>query len=368
MTSDNNQLPQPVAPAPPEVEAEPVGTALRVQDSPPAEPPPPAAAGRSAGLILLGVFAAVLAIVSAAYFSKDRRPEAPAATAGDNAPAPVTIELPATGRQAIGGAHDGPGPANPSAGKILNDAASFKEDLGETDPAAAEGFINELPPVPHGTPGGGANNALRDAAKRALQDDGPIAPQTEEPEAAFEADDARALAELEMQARRALAFSALAAKARTGAPYEKELKVFLAERQERPLPALIADRAVAGAPTAAALLASFDLYQRKALAAGRREEAVGSGARIGASFVSFFNLRPAGAIRGKDAAAILSRVEAQLRAGDLEAALVEAGALRPEAAGALAPWTREADARAALDAALAERERSLLAGLSGGRP
>ena len=44
MSNDNNQPPVPIDPAPPEVEAEPIGTALEVQDSPPAEPPPPEAA------------------------------------------------------------------------------------------------------------------------------------------------------------------------------------------------------------------------------------------------------------------------------------------------------------------------------------
>lgn len=365
MTIDNSQLPEPVDKAPPDVEAEPVGTALQVQESPPAEPPPPAAAGRSPGLILLAIFAAALAIAGAAYFSRGPAP-APAAPQTPS-PAAVTIELPAATAPAAGGAHDGPGPANPAPDKIFNDASSFKETFGATDPAATKGYINDLPPPPHTTPDGGANNALRDAAKRALQDDGGDAPPTEEPEASLAPYDARALAGLETDARRALAFSALAAKARAGDAYTEELKAFLAEPQDAPLPALIADRAPGGAPTAAALAARFPEYHRAALAAGRRAEASSIGARAAASLASLVNLRPAGVMKGDTTAAILSRVEAAAAAGDLETALAEAAVLRPEAAAALQPWTGDAKARVALETALTARERSLYARLAGGR-
>lgn len=366
MTSDNSHLPEPVKPEPPEVEAEPVGTALKVQDSPPAEPPPPKAAGRSPGLVLLAIFAAVLAIAGAIYLSRDRAPKAAVAGTAPETPEAITIDLPLTQAPTSGGAHAAPGPANPSPDKIFNDASSFKENPGDADPAAAAGFINELPPAPHASPDGGANNALRDAAKKALQDnDDP--PQAEDPEAALAPYDARALAELETDARRALAFSALAAKARAGDPYTDELRAFLAEPQDRPTPAVIADRAARGAPTAAMLAETFAGLHRSALAAGRRAEASGPGARAGASLASLVNLRPAGAAKGDGAAAILSRVEAATNAGDLGAALREAAALRPEATAVLAGWLRDAEARVALDAALAERERALHARLASGR-
>ncbi len=367
MTNENSQLPEPVDPAPPDAEAEPVGTALQVQDSPPAEPPPPAAAGRSPGFMPLAIFAVVLAVASAVYFSRDRAPAATEAQAAPEAPAAVTIELPTAAAPDTAGAHDAPGAANPAPSKIFNDASSFKENLGDAAPAAAEGFINELPPAPHATPDGGANNALRDAAKRALQDDETVAPQTEDPEASLQPYDARALAELEADARRALAFAALAAKARSGAPYTEELAAFLAERQEKPLPAPVADRAGSGAPTPASLTAGFGDYHRVALAAGRRAEAAGPAARAGASLASLVNLRPAGAAKGNSTAAILSRVEASVSAGDFEAALREAAALRPEAAAALAPWTTEVAARVQLETALAGHERELYARLAGGR-
>jgi hypothetical protein len=367
MTNDNNQTPAPIDPAPPDVEAEPVGTALEVRDSPPVEPPPPEAAGRSPGLILLAIFAAVLAIASAAYFSRSRAPAAQAAGPEAQAPTPVTIKLPAATAPEAGGAHDAPGPANPSPDKIFNDASSFKENLSEAAPAAADGYINELPPAPHATPDGGGNNALRDAAKRALQDDDGDSQPAENPEASLAPYDARALAALESDARAALAFSSLAAKARSGDPYTDELTAFLAEPQDKPLPAFIADRAADGVPTAAALAARFPDRHRAALAAGRRAEASNIGARATASLASLVNLRPAGAIRGETTAAILSRVEAATTAGDLESALAEAAKLRPEAAAALAPWTGDAKARVALEAALAEREQSLHARLAGGR-
>lgn len=369
MTNDANQIPEPLEPQPPAVEAEPVGTALEVQDSPAAGPPPPKAAERSPGLVLLAVFAAVSVIAALAYFMRSRPADAPAASTAPETPAAISIELPSASAPAAGDLHGAPAeegaPANPSPDKIFNDAASFKEDLGEAGQAAGDGYINELPPAPHSTPDGGANNALRDAAKRALEDDG--APEAPQPEAGLAPYDEQALAALEADARRALAFSALAAKARSGAPYTEELKAFLAERQDKPLPAFIADRAPAGAPTAAALAARFAEVHGDALAAGRRAEASGPVGKIGASFASFINLRPSGPAKGGSTAAVLSRVEAAALSGDLGAALAEAAALRPEAAAALAPWLRDAEARVALEAALIEREDALHARLAGGR-
>ena len=367
MTSDNDKPPAPDDPAPPEVAAEPVGTALAVPESAPAEPLPPGVAGRAPGLVLLAIFAAALAIAILVYFSRARTPAATGAEPAAPTPAPVTIELPAATAPETGGAHEGPGPANPSPAKIFNDASSFKENLSEAGAGAAEGYINELPPAPHAAPDGGANSALRDAAKRALKDDDRIPPSTEEPEAALTPHDAPSLAGLEADARRALAFAALAARARSGDAYADELKTFLAEPQERPLPAVIADRADAGAPTAAALAARFPVHHRAALAAGRRAEAANFGARAAASLASLVYLRPSGAIKGRTTAAILSRVEAAAAAGDLAAALAEAESLNPEAAAALAPWTADARARVALDQALREREQSFQADLAGGR-
>ncbi len=368
MSSENNQLPEPRAPEPPEVEAETAGTALEVQKSPPAEPAPPEAGSRSPGLVLLAIFAAVLAIASVTYFSRGRAPLSPAPRADDVAPA-VRIELPAAETPVSGGPHDAPGPINPSPDKIFNDAASVKETLGNAAPATApqDGFINELPPAPHASPDGAANDALRDAAKKAFKNQAPDAPPAEEPEALLRPYDARALAELEADGRRALALSALAAKARSGAPYADELRAYLAERQDRPLPARVADRAVGGVPTPAALSLQFPLYQRKALAAGRRAEAAGLGGKLGASLAALVNLRPSGPLPGGSTAAILSRAEAAIAAHDLALALAEIRALRPEAAGPLKDWTEEAGARVAVEAALDERERALLASLAGGR-
>lgn len=368
MSNENNELPEPAAPSPPEGEAKPVGTALKVQDSP-APDPPPATALRSPGLWLLAIFAGVLAVAGAVYLARDRQPEAATATA---APEAISIDLPSAALEPSPGAHDAPGPANPSPDKIFNDAGSAKERLGEAAPASTsgDGFINELPPAPHAAPDGGAAQSLRDAAKDALKRqevDRPLTAESPPPEASLAPYDARALATLEAESRRALAFSALAARARSGAPYTDELRAYLAEPQDRPLPAVVADRAEEGAPPLSALAAEFAARHRAALAAGRREDAKGLSAKFGASLASLINLRPAGPSKGTSAAAILSRVEAALEAGNLRAALAEAETLRPEAAAALEPWLQDARARAAIDDALAEREQALLASLRSGR-
>lgn len=371
MVNDETTPPEKIEPDPPAAgaEPEPGGAALQAQESPPPDPPGAADAGRSPGLILLAVFAAALAIAGVAYFSRDRSPAAAPSEAAGDGPAAVTIEIPDPAPSQGAGPHDAPGPANPSPDKIFNDAASAKETLGAAPPSdrSGEGLINELPPAPHAAPGG--NDALREAAKNALKNEAADRPQAEEPgpEAALDPYDARAAAEEKAEARRALAFAALAAKARSGAPYAAELRAFLALPQDKPLPALVADRAETGVPTLAALAASFPDHHRAALAAGRRAEAEGPAANFGASLASLVHLRPAGPRGGDSAAAVLSRVEAASLAGDLSRAAAEADGLNPAAAAALKPWLDAARARLAVEAALADREQAILAALGAGR-
>jgi len=367
MVADDSQLPQKAEPDPPAIAAEPNATAQATQAAPPAASPEPEPAQRSPGLILLAIFAVVLALAGAAYFSRARAPTPPG-PGGADAPPAARLEIP-QGKPAAGaGLHDAPGGVNPSTDKIFNDGASAKEALGAAPNAPSEGFVNDLPPAPHAAPG--ANDALRDAAKKAIRGEAQDAPQTEqlEPEASLDPFSEGALAAERAAARRALAFAALAAKARSGAPYAEELRMFLAEPQDEPLPALVADRAGGGTPTAAMLAARFPEFHRAALAAGRRAEAKGAAAGLGASLATLVNLRPAKPLQGASCVAVLSRVEAAALAGDLSRALAEAAALRPEAADALKPWLEDARARLALDEALAARERAMLALLAPGRP
>ncbi len=361
MVTDDSPLPENAGVNPPDVEAEPVGTALEVPSSPqPDSPPPPAASkGPSPGLMLAGAFAVVLLIAGLIWFA--RAPQRPAPDDAGTPPS-ATIEIPQKKPPPGPGLHDAPGSVNPSPDKIFNDAASAKEafDAAPAD-ENGEGFINELPPAPHAAPG--ANDALRDAAKNALRNQSEESPPTEypEPEASLYFPDGGALAAERANAQRALAFAALAAKAWTGAPYAEELGAFLALPQDKPLAALIADRAEIGAPTAAMLAARFPDFHRPALAAGRRAEAKGAAASFGASLATFVNLRPAEPREGTGSAAVLSRIEAAVGAGDLDRAVREAAGLNPEASAALKPWLDEARARLALEAALAERERTILA-------
>lgn len=364
MVTDDSELPEKADADPPEAEAKPVGTALEVQENPEPDPPPPPTAGKgpSPGLMLAGAFAAVLLLAGLVWFARAPKPAAPQAV---EEPAPAaTIEIPAKQPAPGAGIHDAPGPVNPSPDKIFNDAASAKEafDVAPAD-ESGEGFINELPPAPHAAPG--ANDALRDAAKNALRNQPEENPQTDypEPEASLFTPDVGAIAAERASARRALAFAALVAKARAGAPYARELGAFLAEPQDKPIGALIADRAETGAPTAAMLAAQFPVFHRAALAAGRRAEANGAAASFGVSLATLVNLRPAGPREGAGTAAVLSRIEAAIGAGDLDRAVTEAAGLNPEAASALKPWLDEARARLALEAALVERERAILAAL-----
>ncbi|MFN0023990.1 MAG: hypothetical protein ACKVS5_08820 [Parvularculaceae bacterium] len=398
MTNDNANLPATLPPGPPEIEAETVGTAVQTLESEPnARPPaaPAASAPRSPGMIMLALFAALLAIASALYFSRTRTPAPGDAATGtgaaSNGVAPITIEVPGSQQQpAAAGAHDAPsadssGIANPSPEKIFNDAGSFKESLSSTGPARAlpDGTIPDLPPAPHALPdGASANDALRNAAKaasRAPPADDPQAEQDPAPDArlldpeAYLSDfGAPALATLRNDAKRALAFAALAAKARSGEPFAAELGVYLSNDLDAPLSAAIAARAPAGISTLATLSARFPGYRNKALAAGRRAEAKGPAARLAASLASLVNLRPARPLPGSTSAAILSRAEGALALGNLAGALAELTTLNADAAAALAPWMSDTMIRLTLEEALAAREQALYASLdaafSGGPP
>ncbi len=399
MTNDNANLPATLPPGPPEIEAETVGTAVQTLESEPnARPPaaPAASAPRSPGMIMLALFAALLAIASALYFSRTRTPAPGDAATGtgaaSNGVAPITIEVPGSKPQsAAAGGHDAPsadnsGIANPSPEKIFNDAGSFKESLSSTDPERAlpDSSRPGLPPAPHALPdGASANDALRDAAKAASRGAPPSDdPQTEQdlapdarlldPEASLSDFGAPALATLRNDAKRALAFAALAAKARSGEPFAAELGVYLSNDLDAPLSASIAAQAPAGISTLATLSARFPDYRNKALAAGRRAEAKGPAARLAASLASLVNLRPARPLPGSTSAAILSRAEGALALGNLAGALAELTALNTDAAAALAPWMSDAMIRLTLEEALAAREQALYASLdaafSGGPP
>ena len=106
------------------------------------------------------------------------------------------------------------------------------------------------------------------------------------------------------------------------------------------VPAALSDTAESGVPTLLALQEAFPEAARAALDAALRAD-MGDG--MAERMVSFLRTQTGARSltprEGNDPDAVLSRVEAALRAGDLAAALAEAMALPPEGQQALAEWT-----------------------------
>ena len=137
----------------------------------------------------------------------------------------------------------------------------------------------------------------------------------------------------------------------TGEAFEAPLAT-LADQAE--IPAALTDVATDGVPTQMQLETTFPETARLAI---RADIAPGEGDGILSSATSFLRARVAGRSLverdGDDADAVLSRVEARLRRGDLEAALTEAEQLSGPASDTLSDWT--ADLRARHDALSAYR-------------
>lgn len=103
----------------------------------------------------------------------------------------------------------------------------------------------------------------------------------------------------------------------------------------------------AGVPSLASLQADFPDAARAVLAATHKPaEDAGITNRLGSLFMAQTGMRSLTPQEGTSPDAILSRAEAQLTAGNLDAALTELDALPDEGRAALAPWRKAADARA----------------------
>ena len=160
--------------------------------------------------------------------------------------------------------------------------------------------------------------------------------EIEAAEAAAEAEVARASEQADM--------IALQNALETGAAFAEPL-AGLAEQVEipDPLPAL----ATTGVPTQAELEQSFPDLAHEAI---RAELAPSEGDGFLAGATSFLRARTAGRSlverEGEDADAVLSRVEARLRRGDLDAAVAEAEQLSDTASARMRDWIGDLTARA----------------------
>lgn len=164
----------------------------------------------------------------------------------------------------------------------------------------------------------------------------------------------RAAAPVTRQALAALALNALQQKVISGAPFEEELDVFMGLAPNAPLGAQLSPLAPTGAPTVEALQQRFPQTARDVIAAARMAEATDPVARFLANFQSLVSVRSMTPQEGDSAAAVVSRAEAAVRAGEISSAITELSALEGPSAEAAAAWLNDARAMVEANTAIAE--------------
>lgn len=162
----------------------------------------------------------------------------------------------------------------------------------------------------------------------------------------------------------ALAASALLQAAQGSRPFATEVKALAAIAPSLDLRALQAD-AERGAPSRAALAASFPDYAARAASAARAPgDGAGVLARVGHALSRVVALRRVGEVPGNGPDAILARAERQIEDGDVVGALATLDTLPADAKDALGPWRDRAERRAKIDREIARIRAQALQDLS----
>lgn len=157
----------------------------------------------------------------------------------------------------------------------------------------------------------------------------------------------------------ALSFAALREIANRGRPFAAEFEALTGLLADSNLPELagelqgVAPYAPSGAPSFGSLRTSFDEAAAAILHAAAIPEGANWWQRALAEFKSLVTIRPTGEVAGADPAAIVARAERRLNQNDLAGAVQELKGLPKPAAAAAVPWLRGAEARLAVDDALA---------------
>lgn len=156
-------------------------------------------------------------------------------------------------------------------------------------------------------------------------------------------------AKLSSAAASALAASSLMQAAQGSRPFGQELKALSALAPSLDLRALALD-AERGAPSRAALAASFPDYAAHAASAARAPgDSAGVLARVGYALSRVVALRRVGDVPGEGSDALLARAERQIADGDVVGALATLDGLPADAKDALGPWRERAERRARID-------------------
>lgn len=142
------------------------------------------------------------------------------------------------------------------------------------------------------------------------------------------------------------ALSGIGTALQTGAPFADELSA-LSGATDEAVPEVLSAKAESGVATLSALQASFPDAARSALAAARSSETApeNGSVGIGGFLQKQLGVRSLEPREGNSVDAILSRAEAAVRGGDLDAALSEIGALPDGARTELEAWAADAQAR-----------------------
>lgn len=144
----------------------------------------------------------------------------------------------------------------------------------------------------------------------------------------------------------------------SGAPYRGPLTE-LAGATGASIPEALAAHADAGVPTNLTLAEEFPAYARDALADARKHEQVEGGGGLAHFLKIQLGARSIEPKEGDDADAILSRAEAALREGRLEASLTELSALPDSSQAILADWRSMVEIRMAAVQAVETLAQSL---------
>jgi hypothetical protein len=159
----------------------------------------------------------------------------------------------------------------------------------------------------------------------------------------------------------ALAAAAAVEASQGSGPFADQIAGLAAISPPSPELSALVRLADAGAPSRAALAASFPDYAARAAAAARAPaDGAGLAAQIGYELSRIVTLRRVGDVPGDSVDALLARAERQVEDGDLDQALRTLDRLPAKARDALGGWRTRAERRAEIDRnAAALRARAL---------
>ncbi len=328
-------------PTDPDPEPEPVAEAEEKTEAAPPPPPPPVQKSSFWPALMGGVIAALLGFVAGrgdmldAYFPRAEAPE-PVDLA------PLTTELAGLAErvgtlEAIEPVEPAEAPAFPEIPDVSAELGDLAQSIAtiETTLQAVSGRVDAVEARPVAEPPAPPvdNSAELDALQSSIA----------ELEARLAEEDARASAEAERQLARA-ALTRVVTAVESGEAFAPALGA-LEEVTPVDVPDALRAAALEGVPTIAALREGFPEAARAGLAAARAEVPESEVQGIGGFLRRQLSVRSVMPREGSDPDAVLSRAEAALRSGDLDAALTEADALPEAAKAAMQDWLEAATAR-----------------------